>query len=193
MSDSEGRRTINIGFSLGGTRPIPHDALPPEMLERLRAGGTLTDADLAVLSAAAGGSPLGKLLDVVLSSGQFTEIPGQAPSTAVNDDGASIVASGPVRAFEWRFDGSEGASARSAPATYYEALSGRPDPAREWFVNARRGLSLIVTGLAIALPIGATALAIAVGESLETIVFVAIAASMVGLMIKTTFPRTPFG
>ncbi|CAN5580697.1 hypothetical protein BH23CHL6_BH23CHL6_00150 [soil metagenome] len=78
------------------------------------------------------------------------------------------------------------------PATYYEALTGRRDPARDTFVSARRAINLLVWILALGLPIGLTALTIATGQSLDTIVFVGIGALIVGMMFRSSFPKTPF-
>ena len=78
------------------------------------------------------------------------------------------------------------------PATYYEALSGRRDPMREFFITARRTIRIGVWLIAIAIPVGLIALTVATGQSFETIVFVAIGGAIVGLMFATTFPKTPF-
>lgn len=102
------------------------------------------------------------------------------------------------REFKWELgDTSEPVDAEPGrnekPATYYEALTGKPDPNREFFLTARRGLNLIVTVLAFSIPIGLILLGIVTGADLQTIVFMGIAGLIVGFMIKTSFPRTPFG
>jgi hypothetical protein len=79
------------------------------------------------------------------------------------------------------------------PATYYEALSGRPDPMRDFFVTARRMLNLVVTIIAIGIPVGLVTLGLMVGADFQAIVFMGIFGLIVGLMIKTSFPRTTFG
>ena len=79
------------------------------------------------------------------------------------------------------------------PATYYEALSGRPDPMRDYFVNARRVLNWIVTATATGLPLGLVALGLLTGQSFETIFFMGLGGAIVGLMFHSSFPRTPFG
>jgi hypothetical protein len=99
---------------------------------------------------------------------------------------------GPTTIHEWRYEPGVEQEPEPAPRTYYEALTGRPDPAAARLVKVGRAIHLLVTLLAIGLPIGLTLLMIALGEPLETIVFFAIGASIVGLMLKSTFPRTPF-
>jgi hypothetical protein len=84
-------------------------------------------------------------------------------------------------------------SPKQEPATYYEALTGKPDPNREFFIRSRAALNLAVTILALAIPIGLIALGIITGADLQTIVFMGIVGLIVGFMIKTSFPRTPFG
>lgn len=120
------------------------------------------------------------------------------PPPQADDPNATII-EGPTRRFEWTLGpptdqaaGDDGGLGRP-PETYYEALSGRPDPHREFLVTARRTLNLIVTLTAVAIPVGLVALTIVTGQTLETIVFAGIAGAIVGLMLKTTFPRTPFG
>jgi hypothetical protein len=189
--------TFKLQHSFGQTTPLPLDTLSPEALERLRNGGQLTELELAILrrEAARSGSLGARLFDTLISSGMFDvrTIDGPAPAGPA-DDNAGVVVSGPTQVFEWRL----GADAESTdqplrtPATYYEALSGQPDPARDFFITTRRILRLIVVGLALAIPVGVVALTILLGESLETILFFGIGASIVGLMLLRTFPRTPF-
>jgi hypothetical protein len=106
--------------------------------------------------------------------------------TEMNSDSA--------RRFEWKWGNpSAEPGSDSQPATYYEALTGRPDPMRDFFVTARRALNLVVTIIAIGIPIGLVSLGIITGADLQTIVVMGIAGMVVGLMIKTSFPRTPFG
>ena len=116
------------------------------------------------------------------------------------DDPSVTVVQGPVRRFEWKWGGPSAGSQPSPehpelegePATYYEALSGRRDPHREFFVTSRRLINTVVTLIAIGLPVGVVAAAIISGADLETIVLFGIAAAIVGLMFKSSFPRTPF-
>jgi hypothetical protein len=101
------------------------------------------------------------------------------------------------REFKWELGAAKPAGVEAnpeqEPATYYEALTGKPDPNRQFFITARRTLNLTVTILALAIPIGLVALGIVTGADLQTIVFMGIVGLIVGLMIKTSFPRTPFG
>lgn len=102
------------------------------------------------------------------------------------------------REFKWELGGAVepagvGTSPEHEPATYYEALTGKPDPNREFFVTARATLNLAVTILALAIPIGLVAFGLLTGADLQTIVFMGIAGLIVGFMIRTSFPRTPFG
>ena len=117
------------------------------------------------------------------------------------DDPGVTVVQGPVRKFEWKWGGPpsstetkpEQPQLEGEPATYYEALSGRPDPNREFFVTGRRLLNGVVTVVATGIPVALVILGIASGADLQTIVVFAIAGAVVGLMLKSTFPRTPFG
>jgi hypothetical protein len=99
-----------------------------------------------------------------------------------------------VRRFQWTL-GSEEAKpdAESEPATYYEALTGRPDPMRGFFVTSRRILNVVTWIIALGIPVGLVTLGVVLGESTETIVIMGIAGLIVGMMIKVSFPRTPFG
>jgi hypothetical protein len=132
-----------------------------------------------------------------------TELPGARSFTfrksfslgrrAPGDANAGL-APGTTHRFEWTWDppGTAPASNRQ-PATYYEALTGKPDPMRGFFVSARRTLNAIVTVIAVAIPVGLVTLGIVVGADLQTIVVMGIGGLVVGAMLKSTFPRTPFG
>jgi hypothetical protein len=114
-------------------------------------------------------------------------------------DDESTLVRGPVQRFEWRLGGPpEDATPDDdglgrPPATYYEALTGRPDPNREFFVSARRWLNRAVTLIALAIPVVLVAIGIVARADLQTIVLLAIVGAGVGLMLKTTFPKTHFG
>ena len=113
-----------------------------------------------------------------------------------DDPGVKIV-EGPTRTFEWKL-GPRAANAdqpelEEEPATYYEALTGRRDPHREFFVTSRRLLNLTVTLIAIGIPVLLVAAGMLGGADLQTIVLLGVAGLVVGLMFKSTFPRTPFG
>jgi len=113
-----------------------------------------------------------------------------------DDPGVKIV-EGPTRKFEWKLDSPAGDADQpeleDEPATYYEALTGRRDPQREFFVTSRRLLNVTVTLIALGIPVVLVAVGILGGADLPTIVLLGIAGLVVGLMFKSTFPRTPFG
>jgi hypothetical protein len=126
------------------------------------------------------------------------------------DDPNLTVIPGETRSFKWQWGGNDPAiypatdqptdpATKSAPgpdlepATYYEVLTGRPDPNRDFFVNARRVINFVVWMIALGLPIGLVTLGIVVGADLQTIVLMGLAGLVVGFMFKTSFPRTPFG
>jgi hypothetical protein len=92
-------------------------------------------------------------------------------------------------------DGHAGPEAGTAtePATYYEALTGIPDPMRSFFVTARRVMNIISWIVALGLPLALVTLGIVAGESPETIVVLGLAGLLIGMLVRHTFPRTPFG
>ena len=111
-------------------------------------------------------------------------------------DEAATVVPGEAKSYRWQWGGQNaesGAEPQLEPATYYEALTGKPDPNRNFFVSARRTLNLVVTGIALGIPLVLIGLGLATGADLQTIVFMGVAGLVVGLMIKSSFPRTPFG
>lgn len=188
---------LKRSFQFG--KPLPLDTLPPETIERLRAGGEITPADLAIVQAAAlsDAGPFGKLVQAALSSqAEVSRSAGDSldrPAAAALAEGKFVAVPGGVRTFEWRWPG-EGAqeTADFQPATYYEALTGKRDPQRNFFISARRVLNAGVWAITLGLPIGLVALAIATGQSLETTIWVGIGAFIVGMMFRVSFPRTPF-
>jgi hypothetical protein len=111
--------------------------------------------------------------------------------------GASVVP-GRTRQFEWRWEHSAGEPNEPGephvtdPATYYEALTGKPDPRRAAFISVRRALGLALWVVALAIPTVLVVLAISSGQSLETIVFMGAAGLLVGLLIRSSAPKTPF-
>jgi hypothetical protein len=111
------------------------------------------------------------------------------------DEGATVVP-GEIKRFRWQLGGQNAEAdgqPEVEPATYYEALTGKPDPNRSFFVSARRILSLVLTGIALGIPLLLIGLGLATGADIQTIVFMGVAGLIVGLMIKSSFPRTPFG
>jgi hypothetical protein len=174
------RVEVSRSFTLDGS--VPNDVLPPETIARLKAGGRPTPAEIATIRSAAlrDAGPLGRLLDAMVTSGLVTE-------TGANEEGFA-------QTFEWRWDGAAADDPESsrAPATYYELVSGKPDPARGFFIGMRRMLRVIGWSLVLGVSIVLVALAVAAGESLETIVVVGAASLIVGTMIMYSLPRTPF-
>lgn len=83
--------------------------------------------------------------------------------------------------------------AESEPATYYEALTGKPDPMRGFFVTSRRLLNIATWVIALGIPLGLITLGIVNGESPDTIFFMGFGGLLVGMLFKSSFPRTPFG
>ena len=194
MPDNGGLR-FKFERSFGETTQLPADVLSPEAMARLRAGGSLTAEEFAALRAAAAetGSVSARLFDALLSAGALevgTTVEGRlAPVLA--DDANVLLVEGPTKTIEWQWSDRDSTPA-PRPATYYEALSGRPDPHREFFVTSRRILSGIVIAIAIGLPLGLVLLGIAVGESAETIFFMGMFGLIVGLMFKKSLPGTRF-
>lgn len=160
--NAEGVRTFKFGRTFRLGKSLSDGVLPPEAIERLSAGGEPTESELATMRSALG-------------------------------EPDAIVEPGQVRRFEWKWDGQAGTDdGRAEPATYYEALSGRPDPNREFLVTSRRVLNAVVWIMAIGIPLGLVTLTVLTGQSPETIFFAGIFGAIVGMMIRTSFPRTPF-
>ncbi len=110
-------------------------------------------------------------------------------------DADVTVVPGRSQRWEWRWSPQDATTPEDVdePATYYEALTGRRDAQRDFFIRSRRILDRIVWGIALGVPAAIVALAIVTGQSLETVVFIGIAAFAVGMMFRHSFPRTPFG
>ena len=191
--------TFDRSFELG--KDLPLDVLPPETIARLRAGGQTSPEELAMVQSAAlaDAGPLGKLVQAFLAAqppptttaGETSAV---QPGSPVGDGGLAVVP-GSVRTYEWRWPGERkptGTADDFEPATYYEALTGKRDPQRDFFITARRILKVGVWLIALGLPIGLVALAITAGQSGETLFVVGLAAFIVGMMFKASFPRTPF-
>jgi hypothetical protein len=197
--DSAPVRELELSRSFHFGKQLPLDTLPPETIERLRAGGELSPAELTIVQAAAlrDAGPLGELVQAVLSSGAGVSVSADdsldAAAAAGPHEGNFVAVPGSARTFKWRWSSQTGPeTAGFEPATYYEALSGKRDPQRDFFIASRRIINAVVWAIALGLPIGLTALTIGTGQSLETIVWVGIAAFIVGMMFRASFPRTPF-
>lgn len=189
---------FNLSFS--SVKPLPDGVLAPEAIARLRSDGQLTDEEIERLQAAilADSGMIGRFLGGLLAT-RFADarqqgaLPALPPPDAARDDGMKTFPMGEQR-FEWTWRGGapEGVE-KIAPATYYEALTGRPDPMRRFFVIARRVLNIATWLIVLGLPLGLITLGVAIGESSETIFFMGFFGLVVGMMFKFTLPRTPFG
>ncbi len=86
-----------------------------------------------------------------------------------------------------------GTGRRFEPATYLEAFTGRPDPAREFFVGVRRWLDIVTWAIAIGLPLVLVTGAILTNQPPDTIFFAGFFGLIIAIMLKTSMPRSPFG
>jgi hypothetical protein len=197
-SAAPGFDTLELKFSRGFGERLPIDVLSPEAVERLRSGGALSAEDLEKLQSAAGVSGfVGSLLQAALpAADQERHADGAEVTTAAElaGDPGVVAVPGSVHRFEWTLRGNEAEpEAEPEPATYYEALTGRPDPMRGFFVMSRRILNIVTWIIALGIPAGLVTLGVVLGEPLESIVIMGIAGLIVGMMFKVSFPRTPFG
>jgi len=191
---------FDIGMSFGSVNPLPPDLLSPEAIEHLREGGTLSRDDLEKLRMAsfADSGIVAKLLDTVLAAG-FTEIQSDAHVDGTISAPAAegpMVGSVPILAREvlWspQLTDVEGVAV-TEPATYFEALTGNPDPMRGFFVTARRLLNIVTWIVALGVPLGLVAIGVVSGETPDTIVIMGFGGLVVGMLFRYSFPRTPFG
>jgi hypothetical protein len=189
---------FNVNFSSESVKPLPIDVLSPEDIERLRSGGQLSADDLEKLRSAtwADSRVVGALVDEIVGLAKRQD-PDGTDSTLPADLAGNpnvVVVPGGVQKFEWTWKGTDPArDTASEPATYYEALTGQPDPLRGFFVASRRVLNAVTWLIALGVPLGLVTVGVVAGASPETIFFVGIGALIVGLMFKASFPRTPFG
>jgi hypothetical protein len=192
--------TFDLTIPLGSVKPLPTGLLSREVIERLRSGEPLSVADLEKLRSAtsADAGIVEKLMEGLLAAG-FVESqdPGGADSTLpaglAGDHNVAIVPAS-AQKFKWTWKSNKQArETGSEPATYYEALTGQPDPMRSFFVTARRLLDVVTWVIALGVPLGLVALAIVTGQAPDTIFFMGFAGLLVGMMFKRSFPRTPFG
>lgn len=115
------------------------------------------------------------------------------------DDPNVRVVEGPTKVFEWRLgdpqvpDDEPAGGLGGPPQTYYEAFTGRRDPQREFFVTARKWLNRGVIATALAFPVVGLAIGFLSGADLPTTLLLGFAGGIIGLMFKTSFPKTPFG
>jgi hypothetical protein len=192
---------LSLKVSLSGSpKPLPTDALSPAAIERLRSGEPLSAEDLEKLRSAAfaGTGILGKVMEGMLAEG-LVNIPGPdgadpgAPGDQAGNPNFGIVP-GTARTFRWKWKGNDPTRATEPePATYYEALTGRPDPMREFFIRSRQLLNVVTWFIALGIPVGLVTVGIVTGASSETIFFMGFAGLVVGMLFKQSLPKTPFG
>lgn len=173
---------------IGGQLPL--DVLPPEVIERLRAGGDLTPEEMAMLRspALADSGPMGRLIDAAITSGLLRE-------TGRDQPGEAVGLAGDVRTYEWKWQkpADQTSPPVSEPATYYELLSAREDPNRDFFLTARRMLNHVAWAAALGVPLLLVGLGMASGQSSETIFFVGVFGLIIGVMIRKSVPGPFFG
>ena len=192
--------TFDLSIPLGSLKPLPSGLLSPEVIERLRSGEPPSVDDLEKLRSAtsADAGIVGKLMEGLLAA---AFVKGQDPDGAdstlpagLAGDHNVVIVPGSGRKFEWKWKGNEQArETGSEPATYYETLTGQTDPMRSFFVRARRLLNIVTWVIALAIPLGLITLAIVTGQAPDTIFVMGFAGLLVGMMLKRSFPRTPFG
>jgi hypothetical protein len=188
-SESDSAREFRFERSSEFSGQLPLDVLPPEAIERLRAGGDLTPEEMAMLRsrALADSGPMGRLIGAAITSGLFRE-------TGRGQTSQGPELPGEVRTYEWKWPTpTDQPPPVIEPATYYELLSGREDPHREFFVTARQLLNVVAWVVAIGLPLLLVGIGVASGESPETIFFMGVFGLIIGVMIRKSIPRSLFG
>jgi hypothetical protein len=192
---------LSFKVSLSGSpKPLPTDALSPAAVERLRSGEPLSAEDLAKLrsAASAGTGIVGKVMEGMLAEGlaNIQGPDGADPSPPANQarNPNFVIVPGAARTFRWKWKVNDPARATEPePATYYEALTGRPDPMRGFFIRSRQVLNVVTWFIALGVPVALVTLGIVTGASSETIFFMGFAGLVVGLLFKQSLPKTPFG
>ena len=191
-------KLFDLDYTLGSTKPLPSDLFSADTLERLRSGGQLTPDEIETLRAATSEDSrmISRLFEGLGAAG-FARVDdpseGVPPQFKQPGELESLIVPGTTQRFEWHWKGADvaGTSERK-PATYYEALTGRPDPMRGFFVASRRLLDATVWMIALGVPLGLVLLGVLNGASPETIFFVGLSSLIVGLLFKHSFPRSPF-
>lgn len=122
-------------------------------------------------------APRGKTFSFGFSSGE-------PPADLRKDSDASPQIA--TKRYECKFGGGAERPPEREPATYYKALTGQPNPMRDFFITSRWILSIVTWAFANALPVGALILALATHQSSETVFFIVFAATLVAGMIKAT-------
>ena len=193
-------KAFDLQFSLGSMKPLPSDLFTADTLERLRSGGELSADEIAKLTAAtsADSGMVATLLESLRAAG-FAPVDDRSASVTPlqlerSGDRNTVIVPGSTQRFEWQWKGGDTAGdSERRPATYYEALSGRPDPLRGFFVASRRLLDITTWIIALGVPLGLVLLGVINGAAPDTIIFVGLFALIVGMLFKHSFPRTPFG
>ena len=184
MDDSPRELRLEHSAELSGQLPL--DVFPPEVIERLRAGGDLTTDEMAMLRsrALADSGPMGRQIDAAITAGLFRE-------TGRGELGERVALPGEMRTYEWKWQKpTDQQSPPLEPATYYELLSGKQDPNCGFFLTARRLLDMIVWAIALGLPLLLVAAGVATGESEETILFMGLFGLIIGVMIRKSMPSS---
>jgi hypothetical protein len=189
---------FSVDLAPGSMKPLPIDVLSPEVIERLRSGGRLSTDDVEKLRSAtwADSRVVGALIDQIvdLAKSQDPDSPDSTLPADLAGDPNVVIAPGGVQKFEWTWQGNDsGGDTSSKPATYYEALTDQPDPMRGFFVASRRLLNAVTWFIALGVPLGLVTVGIVAGAPPDTIFFVGLGALIVGMMFKSSFPKTPFG
>jgi hypothetical protein len=192
---------LSLKVSLSGSpKPLPTAALSPATIERLRSGEPLSAEDLEKLRSAAfaGTGIVGKVMEGIVAEGlaSIQGPNGPDPRPPANQAGNPnvVIVPGRARTFRWKWQGDDPARATEPePATYYEALTGRPDPMRGFFIRSRQLLNVVTWFIALGVPVGLVTLGIVTGASSETIFFMGFAGLVVGMLFKQSLPKTPFG
>jgi hypothetical protein len=195
-----GLNVFNLNFSIGSMKPLPAGVLSDEVIERLRSGDPISADDLEKLRSVTSADEriVGKLMEGMLAAGfaNSQDADGADPTLPADPTGDPnvVIVPGSVQKFEWNWKGNDLArDTESEPATYYEALTGQPDPMRGFFVTSRRLLNVVTWLIAVGVPLGLVTLGIVTGESPDTIFFMGFAGLVVGMLFKHSFPKTPFG
>jgi hypothetical protein len=189
---------FSVDFAPGSMKPLPIDILSPEVIESLRSGGQLSADDLEKLRSAtwADSRVVGALIDEIVGLAKRQDPDGTDSTLPVDLVGNPnvVVVPGGVQKFEWTWKGTDPArDTASEPETYYEALTGQPDPLRGFFVASRRVLNAVTWLIALGVPLGLVTVGVVAGASPDTIFFMGLAGLIVGMMFKSSFPKTPFG
>jgi hypothetical protein len=197
--DDSDLANFDVSLSFGSVKPLPAGAVSPEAIARLRSDGRLTDEELERLQAAimADSGMVGRFLGGLLTTRlrdarEQGTVAASLPPDVAGGDGMEAVPIGEQR-FAWTWQGgTHHGDEQTAPATYFEALTGRPYPMRGVFVTVRRVLSIVSWIIVLGLPLGLITLGVVNGESPDTVFFMGLFGLIVGVMFRYTLPKSPF-